>query len=53
MQKRYKIPRQIIIAFIVSIANLGTEIINVLLEKDLHRNAYIKRESNNLRRKEI
>ena len=41
------------IAFIVSLANLGTEICDVLMEKDLYRHAYIMKETNNIQKREL
>ena len=53
VEKKYKVPRQVVIAFIVSLANLGTEIVDVLLEKDMYRTAYLEIEKNNRNRKEM
>ena len=53
VEKKYKVPKQVVIAFIVSLANLGGEIVDVLLEKDMYRTAYMEIEKNNKMRKEM
>ena len=42
VEKRFRIPSQVVIAFIKTLDNLTGEIIDMLLEKDLYRNAYEK-----------
>ena len=52
VEKKYNMPRQVIIAFIVSLANLPAAIINILTEKDMYRSAYLESEKNKRMRKE-
>ena len=53
VEKKYKVPRQVVIAFIVSLANLSGEMVDVLLEKDMYRTAYMESEKNSKMRKEM
>ena len=53
VEKNYKIPKQVVVAFIVSLANLGGEMVDVLIEKDMHYSAYLMTEKNNRQVKEM
>lgn len=40
VEKRFKVPSQVVIGFIQTLDSLSGEIIDMLLEKDLYRSAY-------------
>lgn len=53
VEKEYKVPKQVVVAFLVSLANLDNEMVDMLMEKDLHRVAYLETEKNNKSRKDM
>lgn len=52
VEEAYQVPRQVVIAFIVSLANLNSDIVDLLLEKDKYRLRYQELKKNRKKTKD-